>query len=119
METRKRYGYSVHTLIGCNPQLKTYNVNINQKILVPSAGGSLHPIQPDDTWEKISEKYDIDIQTLKFTNFGVFQLVPGEFVFIPGKRPAVDLMNEEMQEKYALRSLFISPLGGRLTSAFG
>ncbi len=115
----KRYGYSVHTLIGCNPQLKTYNVNINQKILVPSAGGSLHPIQPDDTWEKISEKYDIDIQTLKFTNFGVFQLVPGEFVFIPGKRPAVDLMNEEMQEKYSLRSLFISPLGGRLTSAFG
>lgn len=115
----KRYGYSVHTLIGCNPQLTTYNVNINQKILVPSSGGSLHPVQSDDSWEKIAEKYDIEPDALKLTNFGVFELVPGEFVFIPGKRPAVDLMNEEMQERYALRSLFISPLGGRLTSVFG
>lgn len=115
----KKNGYSVHTLIGCNPQLTTYHVNINQKVLIPSSGGSLHPIQKNDTWEKIADRYDIDIATLKKTNFKTSSLVYGEYIFIPGKKPAVDLMNEEMQEKYALRSLFISPLGGRLTSAFG
>lgn len=115
----KRNGYSVHTLIGCNPQLKTYNVAMNQKILIPSSGGSLHPVQKGDIWEKIAERYDIDLETLMNTNFKINSLNLGEYVFIPGKKPAVDLMNEEMQEKYALRSLFISPLGGRLTSAFG
>ena len=30
----KQHGYSVHTVIGCNPQMKTYNVSINQKLLM-------------------------------------------------------------------------------------
>ena len=115
----KKYGYSVHSIIGSNPQLTTYNVNTNQKILIPSAGGTLHPIQKDDTWESISKRYDVAVSTLQFINFGIFNLTPGEYVFIPGRKPAVDLMNESMQEKYELRSLFISPLGGRLTSTFG
>ena len=115
----KKYGYSVHTIIGSNPQLTTYNVNTNQKILIPSAGGTLHPVQKDDTWEKISGRYDVPVGTLQLANFGVFELTPGEYVFIPGKKPAVDLMNESMQEKYELRSLFVSPLGGRLSSTFG
>jgi len=115
----KQYGYSVHTLIGCNPQLTTYNISTRQKLLIPTSGGSLHPVQKNDTWEIISDKYDVPAENLKLTNFGVFELVPGEYLFIAGKPPAVDLMNESMQEKYALRELFVSPLGGRLTSAFG
>ncbi|MDR1695962.1 MAG: M23 family metallopeptidase [Endomicrobium sp.] len=115
----KQNGYSVHTLIGNNPQLTTYNIDAGQKILIPSSGGSLHPVQENDTWETISERYDVPAASLKLTNFGIFELVAGEYVFIPGKYPAVDLMNESMQEKYALRELFVSPLGGRLTSSFG
>jgi murein DD-endopeptidase MepM/ murein hydrolase activator NlpD len=115
----KKYGYSVHTLIGTNPQLKTYDVEINQKILIPSAGGSIHSIQNDDTWGKIAKRYDINEEDLRVTNFGTVKLVPGEYIFIPGRKPAVDLMNKEMQEKYELRSLFVSPLGGRLSSTFG
>jgi murein DD-endopeptidase MepM/ murein hydrolase activator NlpD len=116
----KQYRYSVHTLIGVNPQLTTYNVNTNQKILVPSSGGTLHPIQKNDTWEKISQRYDIDdIKLLKDTNYAVKTLKEGEYLFIPGKRPVVDLMNQKMQEAYALRDLFISPIGGAITSAFG
>ncbi|MDR1941659.1 MAG: peptidoglycan DD-metalloendopeptidase family protein [Endomicrobium sp.] len=115
----KKYGYSVHTLIGVNPQLTTYNVSVNQKLLIPSSGGSLHPVQKGDSWETIAEKYDVDQKELQLKNFGVFELKEGEYVFIAGKQPAVDLMNEQMQEKYALRSLFVSPLGGRLTSVFG
>jgi murein DD-endopeptidase MepM/ murein hydrolase activator NlpD len=115
----KKYGYSVHTLIGTNPQLTTYDINTNQKILVPSVGGTLHPIQENDTWQIISKKYDISEETLKKTNYGVIDLIEEKYVFIPGKKPAIDLLNEDMQEKYALRSLFVSPVGGRLTSVFG
>jgi len=114
-----RYHYSVHTIIGCNPQFTTYDVYTNEKILIPSEGGTLHPVQKGDTWNKIAEKYDISPEVLKFANYGVASFGPGDYIFVPGRKPAVDLMNEEMQEKYALRSLFVSPLGGRLSSPFG
>jgi murein DD-endopeptidase MepM/ murein hydrolase activator NlpD len=115
----KRYGYSVHSIIGTNPQLKTYEVSLNQKILLPSTGGSLHPIQDNDTWEKIAERYDVDFKILRDVNFGILTLVPGEYIFIPGRQPAIDLMNKDMQKKYELRSLFRSPLNGRYSSIFG
>jgi len=115
----KQHGYSVHTVIGCNPQMKTYNVSINEKLLMPSRGGSLHPVSQTDTWQSIAEKYDIDETVLKETNIGVKDLSKEFYVFIPGKKPAVDLLNESMQEKYALRDLFRSPLAGRLSSTFG
>jgi murein DD-endopeptidase MepM/ murein hydrolase activator NlpD len=115
----KKYGYSVHSIIGTNPQLKTYEVTLNQKILLPSSGGSLHPIQDNDTWRKIAERYDVDEKILQDVNFGISNLVPGEYVFIHGKTPAIDLMNKDMQAKYELRSLFRSPLNGRYSSVFG
>ncbi|MDR1952681.1 MAG: M23 family metallopeptidase [Elusimicrobiota bacterium] len=115
----KKYGYSVHTIIGCNPQFTTYDVYENQKILIPSTGGTLHPIQKGDTWETVAQKYDIEESVIKSSNFGTARLIEGEYIFIPGRRPAVDLMNNKMQQKYALRDLFISPLGGRYTSGFG
>jgi murein DD-endopeptidase MepM/ murein hydrolase activator NlpD len=115
-----KYHYSVHTLIGNNPQLSTYYVYVNQKILIPSSGGTLHPIQEGDTWETISDRYDLDdIKILKDTNHTVSKLTVGEYVFVPGRKPAIDLMNQKMQEAYSLRDLFISPLGGAITSSFG
>lgn len=116
----KKYGYSVHTIIGCNPQLKTYNVNEGQKLLIPNVGGTLHPVQPKDTLGTVCEKYGIEESVLKNTNFTLTNDLEKEiFIFVPGKRPLVNLLNENMQQKYALRELFISPLGGRITSAFG
>ncbi|MCA6071853.1 MAG: LysM peptidoglycan-binding domain-containing protein [Endomicrobium sp.] len=119
MDIGKKYGYSVHTLIGVNPQLKTYEININQKIVVPSSGGSLHSVQEGETWSKISERYDIDDKSLQLKNFGITNLIPGEYVFILGKHPAIDLMNKRMQEKYELRSLFRSPLCSCPSSRLG
>lgn len=116
----KKYGYSVHTIIGCNPQMKTYNVNEGQKLLIPNVGGTLHPVQPEDTIKTISEKYGVEESVLKNTNFALNGDLRQEFfVFVPGKRPLVNLLNEKMQQKYALRELFVSPLAGRITSAFG
>jgi murein DD-endopeptidase MepM/ murein hydrolase activator NlpD len=115
----KKQGYSVHTLIGVNPQLKTYEINVNQKILIPSSGGCLHPVQDNDTWQKIAQRYDIDVAKLQLKNFGVSELVQGEYIFIPGKYPSIGLMNKSMQKKYEQRSLFQSPLSGRYSSVFG
>lgn len=115
----KQHGYSVHTVIGCNPQMKTYHVNVNDKLLLPETGGCLYPVSPNDTWATIAEKYDIDEETLKNTNCRVSDLSKEIFVFVPGKKPAVDTLNESMQEKYALRDMFRSPLAGRLSSTFG
>jgi len=86
---------------------------------MPSIGGNLHPVSPTDTWQSIAEKYNIEENVLKETNCGVTDLSKEFYIFIPGKKPAVDLMNESMQEKYALRDLFRSPLAGRLSSTFG
>jgi len=115
----KKHGYSVHTIIGCNPQLETYNVYVNQKLLIPNIGGCLHPVSKEDTIETISKRYDIEEDQLREVNINLSDLSQHEFIFIPRRRPAVDLMNEKMQEKYALRDLFISPLAGRLSSFFG
>jgi murein DD-endopeptidase MepM/ murein hydrolase activator NlpD len=115
----KKQGYSVHTLIGVNPQLKTYEINTNQKILISSSGGCLHPVQDGETWQTIAQRYDIDVNVLQLKNFGVLNLVRGEYIFVPGKYPAIDLMNKNMQEKYEQRSLFQSPLSGRYSSVFG
>ena len=115
---RKR-GYTVHSILGCNPQMETYDVHINQRILVPSRGGTLRQIQKGDTWESISKKYDLGINELEWCNAGVKSLKEGEYIFVPGRMPDIDLMNEKLREKYELRALFVSPLGGRLSSTFG
>jgi len=114
-----RHHYSVHSIIGCNPQLETYDVAIGQRILIPSKGGSLHPVQPGDTWVSVGARYRVAPEKIQGINTGVAALVPGSYIFIPGVRPDTDLMNKAMQEKYQLRSLFTSPLGGRLSSLFG
>lgn len=114
-----RRHYSVHSIIGCNPELKTYDVSIGQRVLVPARGGSLHTIQRGDTWQKIAERYAVEQDTIVRANAGVSSLVPGEYIFVPGARPDIALMNNDMRAKYELRSMFASPLWGRPTSEFG
>jgi len=115
---RKR-GYTVHSILGCNPQMETYNVHVGQHILLPSKGGSLRQIQKGDTWESVAKKYQLETDELERCNGGVKSLKPGEFIFVPGRMPDIDLMNEKLRERYELRALFVSPLGGRLSSTFG
>jgi murein DD-endopeptidase MepM/ murein hydrolase activator NlpD len=114
-----RHHYSVHTIIGCNPQLLTYDVSVGQRIIIPSTAGTLHPIQPGDSWQSIATRYRVPVEKIHRINAAITVLAPGEYMFIPGARPDTDLMNKEMKAKYELRSLFTSPLGGRLSSLFG
>jgi LysM repeat protein len=115
---RKR-GYTVHTILGCNPQMETYDIKVNQRLLLPSKAGILHPIQKGDSWKTIAIRYDVEAGELRKFNGNVKKLVNGEFVFVPDAMPDMDLMNEKLRGKYELRALFVSPLGGRLSSPFG
>jgi murein DD-endopeptidase MepM/ murein hydrolase activator NlpD len=112
-------GYSVHTLIGCNPELKNYEVSAGQRILIPSKAGTLHQVLSDDTWERIAARYRVPVEQLRNINSGVTAPATGEFIFVPGRRPVMELMNEGMRKQYELHALFVSPLGGRLSSFFG
>jgi murein DD-endopeptidase MepM/ murein hydrolase activator NlpD len=115
----KNNGYSVHTIIGCNPQLETYEVGYNQKIILPSKAGTLHIFQKDDSLQKIAKRYDTSMHLITKFNPYIEKLSAGEMVFIPDRRPDISLLNDAMKKKYELRSLFTSPLGGRLSSTFG
>ncbi len=115
----KRRHYSVHSIIGCNPQLETYNVSIGQKIVIPSRPGTLHVARKGDTLAMLAGKYRIPADTiLKYNPLGG-RISAGDMLFIPDRRPLMEYMNDEMREKYELRALFVSPLGGRLSSTFG
>jgi len=114
-----RRHYSVHSIIGCNPQFETYEVNYKQKIIIPSRAGTLHVVQPDDTWEKIAARYKTTSAVLLKFNPGERDLIKGDMIFVPDRRPDMALMNDKMRGKYELRALFVSPLGGRLSSPFG
>ncbi len=112
-------GYSVHSILGCNPQMRSYDVRVNQRVLLPSRGGTLHRIQGNDTWDSIAKRYDIAKHELIACNGNVQALLTGGLIFVPGRMPDMDLMNADLREKYELRALFSSPLGGRLSSTFG
>jgi hypothetical protein len=111
--------YSVHSIIGCNPQLETYEINYKQKLLIPSKSGTLHIVQDSDSWEKIAQRYKVSIDELNKFNPGGVNIAKGDMVFIPDRRPDMEIMNDKMRQKYEMRALFVSPLGGRLTSTFG
>jgi len=114
-----RKHFTVHTLIGCNPQLKTYEVDYKQRIIAPSKAGTLHIVQRGETWQKIAERYKTTVEALLKYNKNDHAPGYGDMVFVPSRPPDIELMNDKMREKYELRALFVSPLGGRLTSMFG
>ena len=121
----KKKRYSVHTLLGCNPQMETYNVNVKQRVLIPSKPGTLHVVQPGDNWGKIVSRYktkvnDLTEDELRRYNPWVTGISKGDMVFVPHCRPAMELMNDKMREKYEMRALFVYPIGGLgYTSVFG
>jgi murein DD-endopeptidase MepM/ murein hydrolase activator NlpD len=115
------HGRTVQTLIGLNPQLTNFNVGEGQKILFSIIPGTLHPIQNNDTWEAVAGRYGTEEATIKKFNFGVSALIPGEYLFIPYKRPDVSLLNKQMQEQLKSAPIFNWPLnfGGEIIKTYG
>lgn len=117
----KRYGISVRTLLGTNPDMP-FTAFIGQTILVPSEEGAIHPVEKGEKLASIAELYRVDEKTLKATNDISWwrPLKTGDCLFIPDAQPIQ--MSMEWKEYYEKRGFFGAPFatwGKGWTSRYG
>lgn len=115
----KKRGYTIDTIVGNNPHLEDIVCYVNQRIILPSRGGSLHQVTNDETINTIALDYGVKGHDIKTANqlHPKWGLIPGMWLFIPGAKPRK--LSEKMHDQYAKRALFRSPLAGRYTSFVG
>ncbi|NTV51595.1 MAG: LysM peptidoglycan-binding domain-containing M23 family metallopeptidase [Candidatus Firestonebacteria bacterium] len=115
----KTRGYTIDTIVGCNPHLEKIVCQVGQKILIPSRGGCLHQVKPGESLYQISLDYRVPADDILQANLvdPDWGLVPGMWLFIPGAKPLY--LSEGMHKQYSKRALFRSPLSGRYTSFVG
>jgi hypothetical protein len=115
----RKNGYTIDTIVGCNPQMAQVICYVNQKVLLPSCGGSLHQVQPGETLNQIALDYQADSKLIQQANEirEKWGLLPGMWIFIPGAKPV--FLNTAIRTQYSKRALFRSPLSGRYTSFVG
>ena len=115
----KRRGYTIDTIIGCNPGISETLCRTGQRILLPSRGGSLHRVREGERLETVALDYRVASEDIRAANLidPAWGLVPGMWIFVPGAKPLY--LNHEMRGEFEKRSLFRSPLAGRYTSFVG
>jgi LysM repeat protein len=115
----KRSGYTIDTIVGCNPVLSQVSCQNGQEILLPSRGGCLHQVGPTDSLQTLALDYRVEAVAIEAANRirPELGLVPGMWLFIPGAKPLH--LSEGMHAQYSKRALFRSPLTGRYTSFVG
>lgn len=115
----KDCGFTIDTIVGCNPQMEKIICYVGQKILLPSRGGCLHRVRSGEDLTKIALDYRADPEAISQANrlSREWGLMPGMWIFIPGAKPLY--LNQGMHKQYSKRALFRSPLTGRYTSFVG
>jgi len=115
----KKRGYTIDSIVGCNPHLKKVTCYTGQRILMPSRGGSLHLVKPEENLDTIALDYAVEKETILQANLidENWGVIPGMWIFIPGAKP--HCLTEDMHKQYLKRALFRSPLAGRYTSFVG
>jgi LysM repeat protein len=115
----KAHGFTIDTIVGCNPHLEKIVCQVGQKILIPSRGGCLHQVKNSESIYQIALDYRVAVADILQANHvdPDWGLVPGMWIFIPGAKPLY--LSEGMHKQYSKRALFRSPLSGRYTSFVG
>jgi LysM repeat protein len=115
----KQHGYTIDTIVGCNPHLGQVVCYQGQQILLPSQGGSLHQVKPGETLDTVALDYGVLPEAISGANVirSDWDVLPGMWLFIPGAKPRY--LSESMHQQYSKRALFRSPLAGRYTSFVG
>lgn len=115
----KGLGYTIDTIVGCNPFLSQVSCRSGQEVLLPSRGGCLHQVGPLDTLQTLALDYRVETSAIAAANRirPELGLVPGQWLFIPGAKPLQ--LSEGMHAQYSKRALFRSPLTGRYSSFVG
>ena len=108
------FGLNEDTILSVNNVRNARLLQIGQVLRIPNQDGIMSTVLEDDTLETMAERYRSDVEAIRIANqlFSETAL-PGSTLFIPGGR----LSWEERQEING--DLFIWPVAGRITSAFG
>jgi len=123
----KAHNVNIDTLIAANPYWTDLVAATGEEVVIPSKKGVLLYVEDTAEIEKIAEIFgaepsDIEVQRIPgyFSYMKQFTDNPLPIaLFIPDKKPIIDMLTDELAEEYALREQFRSPLGGRLSSHFG
>ncbi|MGQ9844079.1 MAG: peptidoglycan DD-metalloendopeptidase family protein [Spirochaetota bacterium] len=122
----KEHNIDIDTLIGANPLWESIVARINQKIVIPSQKGVLHFVNNVSQINEVHTLYNVpenNVLTTPLFFYRIKSLISKMekpiAVFIKDARPIIDVMTPKLAKEFALREMFRSPLGGRLTSFFG
>jgi len=115
----KAHGFTIDTIVGCNPHLEKIVCQVGQKILIPSRGGCLHQVKPGESIFQVALDYRVPVDDILHANLvdPDWGLVPGMWIFVPGAKPLY--LSQGMHKQYSKRALFRSPLSGRYSSFVG
>jgi len=123
----RAHNVNIDTLIAANPYWTDLVAVTGEEVIIPSRKGVLLYVEDTAEIEKIAEIFgakpsEIEVQRIPgyFSYMKQFTDNPLPIaLFIPDKKPIIDMLTDELAEEYALREQFRSPLGGRLSSHFG
>lgn len=115
----KQFGYTIDTIVGCNPFLQRVTCHSGQSILLPNIGGVLHQVRDGETLDTIALDYAVPADKIQAANLinPQWGVIPEMWIFIPWAKPRY--LSESMHKEYSRRALFRSPLAGRYTSFVG
>jgi murein DD-endopeptidase MepM/ murein hydrolase activator NlpD len=97
---------------------------MNQNVVVPSHSGAIEFVYDIADIPAIAETHGVEMDDIEIQKLPFFYSFYGGkkdpiAVFIKDVRPRVDNMTAALADKFKLRQMFRSPLGGRLSSFYG
>lgn len=109
-----KYGLNEGTLISLNGIRNTRAIQAGRALKIPNQDGVMHKVAKGETLESIAKQYNVKPEPLVSANelFGE-KINAGTTVFVPGAK-----MNEAALQEIN-GDLFIRPIRGRFTSAYG
>jgi murein DD-endopeptidase MepM/ murein hydrolase activator NlpD len=108
------FGLNQDTLISINNISNTRSIPVGKKLLIPNQDGIMHMVLPDETLDKIADRYEVSAGSIITANELFSEKINAGFnIFIPNAK----LDSTKLQEING--DLFIWPVRGRLTSRYG
>jgi hypothetical protein len=109
---------NIGTIVGFNPDMEHLNAYVGRPLLLPNQKGTLHQVGAGQTPGSVEQDYGLLSGTVRAANrVGWLGLRPGQVLFLPGAGPKQ--LTVPMQQLFAQRDFFRSPLAGRYTSMMG
>jgi murein DD-endopeptidase MepM/ murein hydrolase activator NlpD len=108
------HSLSMDAVIASNKMSNARGLREGDVLRIPNMNGIPYTITAGDTYENIAEKFNVPMDAILDANdIQTGEMNIGEQIFIPGAHMPADAL------KLALGELFIYPVRGRLSSAFG